>query len=202
MTTLNVSTTRAERSLSWLEHVECTEGWLSIDEAKLLHELAANVRTGCIVEIGCYRGRSTIALAAGAPDGVAIHVVDPHAEQWRDGRLTFAGGADRAAFFRAMLDSGFAERINLLNTSSEIIAPGWTEPVGLLWIDGDHSEAGVRRDWACWQPHLIDDAIVVFDDAHDPGVGPYHLINDLLEQGVIEHHKNVGKTRSVFYRGG
>lgn len=187
---------------TWLTHVERTEGWLSLDEARLLHNMAANVRAGCIVEVGCYRGRSTIALAAGASEGVAVHVVDPHAEVWNNGTLAFAGGADRAAFFQAMLDSGFAERINLLNTSSEIITPGWTQPVGLLWIDGDHSESGVRRDWACWQPHLTPDAIIAFDDAHDPTVGPYHLINDLLALGVIEHRKNVGKVRSVYYRGG
>ena len=32
-----------------------------------------------IVEIGSFRGRSTIVLASGAPDGVAVVAIDPHA---------------------------------------------------------------------------------------------------------------------------
>jgi len=186
---------------AWLGHVQDTEGWLSLDEARWLHTLASRVETGCIVEVGAYRGRSTIALSAGSPEGVPVFSIDPHAEMWADGKLAYAGPADRAAFFQAMTRSGAWHNVALLNTTSDVLAPGWDRPIGLLWIDGDHSEAGVRADWKAWRPHLCPGATVVFDDAHDPNVGPYHLIAELIESGQIEHLKNVGKVRSVVFKG-
>lgn len=184
---------------AYLDAVEQTEGWLSLDEAELLHDLAAAVTQGVIVEVGAYRGRSTIALSAGAPSGTPVFAVDPHAEMVENGKTVY-GPQDRAAFFESMVRSGAFHNVRLLNTSSEIITPGWRDPVGLLWIDGEHTYEAARRDWDCWQPHLIPGAVVVFDDAHDPTIGPFKLINELLETGIIEHRKNIGKVRSVFYR--
>lgn len=191
--------TQIDTRLAWLDHVADTEGWLSLEEAKLLHSLASGVRDGCIVEVGAFRGRSTIALSAGAGEGVPVFSIDPHEEMWVDGRLAYSGPRDREAFFEAMIRSGAWKNVNLLNTRSETIAPGWDTPVALLWIDGDHSEEGVRRDWDAWQSHLIPGSIVAFDDAHDPNIGPFHLIADLIASGDAEHLKNVGKVRSVTY---
>ncbi|RMH28125.1 MAG: class I SAM-dependent methyltransferase [Planctomycetota bacterium] len=184
----------------WLGHVDRAEGWLSLDEARLLHTLAGEVAEGCIVEVGAYRGRSTIALSAGAPEGIPVYSIDPHAEMWVNGKLAYAGPDDRAAFYRAMLDSGATRNVHLLNSTSERLTPGWDIPVGLLWIDGDHSYEGVARDWACWRPHLMPGCTVVFDDAHDPAVGPHRLISELLAAGEIVHRRNVGKVRSVVFQ--
>lgn len=191
--------TQTTEAPAWLGHVQDTDGWLSLDEARWLHTLASRVEAGCIVEVGTYRGRSAIALSAGAPLGVPVFTIDPHAEMWVEGKLAYAGPEDRAAFFQAMSRSGAWRNVSLLNTTSTVIAPGWSEPIGLLWIDGDHSERGVRADWNAWKPHLIPGATVVFDDAHDPKVGPYHLIAELIESGQVVHLKNVGKVRSVTY---
>ncbi|MEM9373157.1 MAG: class I SAM-dependent methyltransferase [Planctomycetota bacterium] len=186
---------------AWLTHVEQTEGWLSADEARLLHDLASGVTRGCIVEIGAYRGRSTIALSAGAPDGIGVHSIDPHAEMWIGERLAFRGPEDRRAFFESMIRSGAWRNVSLLNSTSAAIAPGWNTPVEMLWIDGDHSHRGVRADWDAWQPHLLRGAAVVFDDAHDPAIGPQALIGELLESGTVEHIRNVGKVRAVRFCG-
>ena len=183
----------------WLRHVEQTEGWLSLDEAIELKQIASEVDQGVIVEVGSYRGRSAIALAAGARDGVPVFAIDPHELSVESESLTY-GPADRAAFYEAMLRSGASQKVRLLNASSETLAPAWPQRVGMLWIDGDHTYEGVRRDWDCWKPHLIRNAVVVFDDAHDPAVGPYRLINELIEAGEIEHRRNVGKIRTVFFR--
>lgn len=185
---------------AWLGYVADTEGWLSLDEARWLHGCAQKVLSGCIVEVGAFRGRSTVALSAGAGSGVRVFSIDPHAEVIRDGCVAFEGPADRAAFFETMLRSGAWRNVSLLNTTSEVVASGWSEPVGLLWLDGDHSYDGIARDWACWRPHLIDGAQIVFDDAHDDAIGPHRLIGELLASGAVEHVKNVGKTRTVIYR--
>jgi predicted O-methyltransferase YrrM len=49
--------------------IEQTEGMTSLADAELLFQLARECREGCIVEVGSYRGRSTVALALGTQGG-------------------------------------------------------------------------------------------------------------------------------------
>ena len=55
-----------------------TEGFLSPDECRLLQRLAGTVTAGAIVEIGSYRGRSTVTLACGADKNVPVYAIEPH----------------------------------------------------------------------------------------------------------------------------
>ena len=177
-------------------YFDATEGMTSWDEAAMLFELAQQVTSGCIVEVGSYRGRSAVALGLGALAGrqPAVYAVDPHAT-FRGVLGGEFGPEDRAAFYRAMLNSGCYQIVRLVNLSSEQVAPQWTLPIGLLWIDGDHTEAGVRRDWNCWSPHLLPTARIAWDDATDPAIGPYQLIAELLASGEYRELRQVGKAR-------
>jgi len=189
-------TTAEPSHANWLDHVEQTEGWLSLQEAEALYTIASEVTAGVILEVGSYRGRSAIAISAGAPERVPVYTIDPHDHLVESETLSF-GPEDRAAFFRAMLRSGAYRNTRLINLSSEIIAPGWTDPIGFLWIDGDHTLEGVTRDWRCWRDHLLPGAVVAFDDAHDQNVGPYHLLQELVGSGELIHRKNIGKVRTL-----
>jgi hypothetical protein len=170
-----------------LRDVPSIRGWLSRDAAVLLYELAAGVQEGCIVEVGSYRGRSTVALARGAAkgQGARVYAVEPH-EPFVGPRGGEFGPEDRAAFFRNMARTGAYRQVRLLNTSSEILSPGWNEPVALLWLDGDHSYEGVRRDFDAWAPHLVPACDLVLDDTDDPKLGPQRLVGELTSAGWVE----------------
>ena len=78
------------------------EGWLTDAQARRLHARAA-AAGGTVVEIGSFRGRSTIVLAMAAGEVVAI---DPHAGSDRGPQeiaADAARGADDHAAFRANL---------------------------------------------------------------------------------------------------
>src|SRR3954465_7859897 len=171
-----------------------TQGMTSFEEVSLLYELARKARKGCIVEVGSYRGRSTVALGRGSMDGnrVPVFAIDPH-EEFRGVLGGQFGPEDRGAFFRAMLDTACYQVVRLGNLSSEVVAAQWTKPVGLLWIDGDHSYEGVKRDFSCWSPHLTDDETVAFDDATDPTIGPHKMIAELLQSGLFQKTETVNK---------
>jgi hypothetical protein len=147
------------------------EGMLSNEETLALYTLAQAVRRpDCIVEVGSYRGRSTAALAAGArPSGVAVYAIEPH-EPFTGILGGQFGPEDRKQFFRNMLRSRSTDEVRLVNLSSEIVAQGWQKPVGLLWLDGDHSYAGVRRDFEAWEPHLSDAVTVALHDSNQPSI--------------------------------
>ena len=103
------------------------------------------------------------------------------------------GSKDRTEFYKTMLITECSEIVSLINMSSEMIVPKWNEPVGLLWIDGDHSYEGVKRDFKCWLPHVAEGACIAFDDASDPVLGPRLLINELLTTQAYEECISVGK---------
>jgi hypothetical protein len=180
--------------------VDTIEGMISIPEAQLLYDLARLVNPHhCIVEVGSYRGRSTVALSLGAQDGgngVVVYAVEPH--------QTFSGilggkfsPEDRSAFYHTMLRTGCWNNVALVNLSSERVTPGFGAQVHLLFIDRDHSEAGVRRDWECWRPFLVASAKVAFDDATDPRLGPHKLLTQLLSSGEWRQAAAVGKVRVI-----
>jgi hypothetical protein len=62
-----------------LRAVEGVEGWLSQGQANRLWQAATRVPApGRIVEIGSFRGRSTIVLRRAAAAGVEVVAIDPH----------------------------------------------------------------------------------------------------------------------------
>jgi MMP 1-O-methyltransferase len=175
------------------------EGMISDAEVTGLMELASAVPAdACIVEIGSYRGRSTSALALGA-NGAPVYAIEPH-ESFEGVYGGQFGPADRRAFFENLLRVGVVEKVRLVNLSSEVVREGWTRPVGLLWIDGDHTLEGVRRDFESWERFLQPGGVVAFHDALDPDGGPAKLIEELRAGGRYEKcaevHRIVALRRS------
>ncbi len=177
---------------------EKIEGWLKLGAAQLLFEAAASVRAGCIVEIGSYRGRSTVALGAGARAGahVPVYAIEPH-EHFVGIKGGVYGPSDRRAFFRNLLAMKLTGIVRLVNAASEVVAPGWDKPVSLLFIDGDHRYDAVSADFALWRPHLFDGAIVIFQDA--PGPGPAAVIRDNVAAGVLTPLRSLGQMAMFRY---
>ena len=152
-------------------------GWLSVDEATVLHELAATVPChDAIVELGSYYGRSAISIASAvAPSHQAgVHLVDPH-----EG-LEGYGASDSLGGLRTNLAKlGLLDRVQIHRARSTAIAAEWNGPqVGLLFIDAQHDVASVRADLESWTPMLAPGAIVAFHDANQPG--PCQVLCDVL----------------------
>jgi MMP 1-O-methyltransferase len=125
-----------------------------------------------------------------------VSAIEPH-ERFTGMMGSEFGPADRSAFFRNLLAAGVEEKVRLVNLSSEVVAPNWRLPVALLWIDGDHRDAAVRRDFACWEPHLR--GPVAFHDAR-PGLGPGRLVEELVADGryrVVERVKATAVLRGI-----
>jgi predicted O-methyltransferase YrrM len=159
------------------------EGWLAPDEGALLYMAAKSCTEGAIVEIGAWKGKSTIFLAKGSKAGnnVKIHSIDPH-----------TGASEQKA-----VDSNiwtypeFKTNIHALNVD-DIIAPivktsaeaakEWDMPIELLFIDGAHEYDLVKQDFELWVPHVIKNGMVLMHDTN-PDIslpGPVRVCKEYL----------------------
>jgi len=163
-------------------------------ELRLLNDLGARVRSNCIVEIGSYLGRSTIALAAGSLAGhrAPVYAVEPHeaAHGALGGRF---GPRDRATLFRNLLQHKVTDVVHIVNLRSTAAARGWDRPIALLFIDGDHRYEAVRADFEAWNRQVVSGGAILFHDAFNPELGVGRLVREVLENGGYSRVIEVGK---------
>jgi hypothetical protein len=156
-----------------------------------------------IVELGVFQGRSALQLAWGARQGLGAHVtgVDPWALEGNVYDPPFTDDGSRRWALHWVQSLGYSRDISLINAFSHDVAATWQgKPVGLLYVDGDHTKEGARRDIVAWAPHLAEGARIAVDDyGHPdwPGVG--EAVDELVAEGFLEpvelYHDRLAVTR-------
>lgn len=151
-------------------------GLISNELGAELRRLASEVPAGCsIVELGSYTGKSTSFLAAGAQPGVPLYAVD----LWDDarnihGRHGYNRPEVRERFEAQLIAAGLHDRVIAVQADTTEAAGDYAgPPVGLLYVDADHTDEGVTGDILAWRQHLAPRATVAFDDygtPRNPGV--------------------------------
>jgi predicted O-methyltransferase YrrM len=160
-----------------IEIIKNLPGLISEETGLTLTNLASDVNPlQAIVNIGVFKGKSTFYLAHGAGEkGAKVWAIDP----WDmigniNGKHGYTELDTFNAFFNNWLVLGYKDRINVIKEFAVNVAASWEGPeVGLLFVDGDHSEESVRADYEAWKPRLASKAVVVFDDLdtkRNPGV--------------------------------
>ena len=155
-------------------------------ESQLLAELARDRRTA--VEIGVYEGSSAVVLAGALPAAATLHLIDPFGESptLLPGWAGVEGATRRvlARAVRARRDGG-PNLVWHVERSEDAAAHWGAVPVDLVFIDGDHSEAGCRADWELWSPFVAPGGVVIFHDAVGESAlpGPRAVFADLFGAG-------------------
>jgi predicted O-methyltransferase YrrM len=146
------------------------DGWMTHDQGEALYDAAARVRPGGrIVEIGSFRGRSTIILASAAADGVEIVAIDPHAGNDRgpqeiDGYAD-AAGEDHAVFLGNLAAAGVADRVRHVRAFSDVAHGEVADPIDVLYVDGAHRYAPARTDIRDWGSRVVDGGTMLIHDS-------------------------------------
>lgn len=137
-------------------HTQITEA-----ESEALARCCATAN--CVVEIGCFEGRTTVILARGTSGTVySIDPFFPGSFGIRYNKLIAATHARRNKLHNIHFEQGF----------SYDVAPGFDQAIDLLFIDGDHSLAGVERDWADWFPKVRLGGMIALHDSIAPPDSP------------------------------
>lgn len=182
-----------------LAAVDGVDGWMSPDQAERLYHAAASCQPGeQIVEIGSFRGRSTIVLASTAPDGVGIVAIDPHAGNDR-GPQEIDGYADAAAtdheVFNANLErAGVAGRVRHVRRFSTDAQGSVEGEIAVLYIDGAHRYRPALEDIHEWGKRVQPGGQMLIHDSFS-SVGVTLAIARELMFG--ERFRYVGRSRSM-----
>jgi predicted O-methyltransferase YrrM len=152
------------------EAVAAVDGWMTHGQAQALYDAAARVPAGGrIVEIGSFRGRSTIVLASAAADGVEIVAIDPHAGNDR-GPQEIDGFADAASedhdvFLGNLAAAGVADRVRHVRAFSDVAHGDVADPIDVLYVDGAHRYAPARADIRDWGRRVGDGGTLLIHDS-------------------------------------
>ncbi|MFF4605249.1 class I SAM-dependent methyltransferase [Streptomyces sp. NPDC001339] len=182
---------------------EAAKGFMPVGEGLALY--AAAVEAAALglplVEVGTYCGRSTILLADAARGaGVTAVTVDHHrgSEEQQPGWEYHdpsvvdpaVGRMDTLPTFRRTLHAaGLEDHVIALVGRSPQAAALWQAPVGLVFIDGGHTDEHATADYEGWAPHLAPEGLLVihdvFADPADGGQAPYRIYRRALDSGAF-----------------
>ena len=181
-----------------LNKIRHVPGYLRDDEAWLLFQLAQqSTGKGVIVEIGSWKGKSTICLALGSKQEPKspVYAIDPHVGSSEHQR-TFGPISTLKAFKKNIKKAEVASLVKMLVISSRKAAQNFSHPVELIFIDGDHNYQAVKRDFLDWSPHLVDGGIIAFHDTFS-WPGPKKVVDKYLFKSA--QFKNIRVIGSITF---
>jgi predicted O-methyltransferase YrrM len=195
-----------------LRAAEDAKGFMPLKEGLALFEVARDYGArGPVCEIGTYCGKSAVYLGAAVRQaGSVVVTVDHHrgSEEiqpgWEhhDPELVDPrfGAMDSLPVFRATIAAaGLEDEVIAIVGRSERVAALWRTPLGMLFIDGGHSDEPVTRDYEGWAPHVMTGGALVFHDIYpdpaDGGQAPYRIYLRALESGAFAEVRAEGSLR-------
>ncbi|MBI5873354.1 MAG: class I SAM-dependent methyltransferase [Candidatus Omnitrophica bacterium] len=110
---------------------------------------------GAIVEIGSFKGKTTVSLAYGSKLNrrEKVWAVDPQRDP-----------AVKEVFLKNITSARMEDHIIPVFKTSEEAVKDFSGPIRLLFIDGCHEYEFVKRDIMLWKDRLIDGGIIALHD--------------------------------------
>jgi len=166
------------------ERARGVPGYIGELEFRALGLLAAGAPQGGVtVEIGSFKGKSTVALASiAARCGLGpVISIDPHTAPSVTDPMLGGQPSSFDDFLTIVRTTGIERQVEVHRAPSKDVAVGWNRPIRLLWIDGDHTYAGAKQDFELFSPHLVEGAIVALHDTLHEFEGPIRVfVEDIL----------------------
>jgi MMP 1-O-methyltransferase len=196
---------------------ERATGFMPVAEGLALCETAEGyAAVGPVLEVGSYCGKSALYLAAGVraarKGGVRQQVVtvdhhrgsEEHQPGWEyhDASLVDpqSGRFDTLPRLRATLaGAGVEDDVVVIVGRSVDVARLWRTPLGMLFIDGGHTDAAANWDYEGWAPWVALGGVLaihdVYPDPADGGQAPFRIYQRALASGAFTEVRHTGSLR-------
>ncbi len=161
-----------------IEKARMIEGWMADSELEWLGQQARKVST--IVEVGSWAGRSSRAIADNLPaDGLLVCVDTFNGSSGEpDAHVTAKereGDGAYMKFAQNLYDHirlGRVMPLRMESANAAEVLRNMGVRADMIFLDGDHSEAGFRRDVHLWQPLLKEGGLFCGHDYYLPEQNP------------------------------
>ena len=155
-----------------------------------LYNSAKNCRgKGVILEIGSWKGKSTVCLAKGSKKGkntkvIAVdHHIGSEEHQKPEGVWTFD------EFKQNIKSAGIDDIVTPILKTSIDASKNFNEPIELLFLDGAHDYDSVKADFESWFPKVTKNGKILFHDSEWDGVRKYLTeLSDKKEKIVFKSY--------------
>ncbi len=182
---------------------ESIKGFMDREEAIRLYEVSHEAsKTGPIIEIGSYCGKSAYIIGSACKENNAIlYSVDHHkgSEEQQKGEEYFDpdlydskwARVNTFPFFQETLSkTGLEQTVVPIVSSSAVAGRSWSTSLSMLFIDGGHSFEAAHTDYLTWAPHIKAGGFLVihdiFLDPNEGGQAPRQVYEIALESGEYE----------------
>lgn len=152
------------------DFVKVTEnvgGWLTEAEGIFLYNTAKRVKAeNIVVEIGSWKGKSTICLGNGSKNGnkAKIFAIDPHIGSSEHQKMF--GKVDTFEEFKQNITkASVIDFIKPIRDTSKNSAKSFSQRIEFIFIDGDHRYKFVKLDFELWFPKVTNGGIIAFHDS-------------------------------------
>lgn len=151
------------------------EGWCSEEKAGILCDLILLTKPKNVVEIGVWGGKSLVpmgfairALGSGQVYGIDPWSAEASAKGMDGVNLDWWSHVNHEAIYQGLVNKiaefGLKNQITLVRNTSDGAKP--IQDIGLLHIDGNHSEEASFFDVLKWAPLVKRGGVIVFDDVN------------------------------------
>ena len=176
------------------------KGFMPQHEGSALAKWAEEFSTmGPALEIGTFGGKSSLYIATGASiNEQLVFTIDHHkgSEEHQTGEEYFDPDIFDASLGRVNTVPLMQSNLNKFEESKYIVpmiananalAPIWTIELGLLFIDGSHTEISAQNDYANWNAKIISGGALVihdiFENPEEGGQAPFLIYQKALMDG-------------------
>jgi len=177
---------RSQKNIHTLAgQVKAVEGWLNpMEQIALLHmPLMVDHVEGALVEIGSFKGKSTVALALGSSlmsmRKRPVHAIDPFGLYMKQ---SYYG-----TFMENVKKNGVTDYVIPIRKYSTEAYEECPRQIALLFIDGDHAYESVKHDITHYAPRVVPGGVLAFHDYGTGWPGVTQAVNELCPPGLYEH---------------
>lgn len=145
-----------------VDEIFTIHGFIQKPEGQLLYQLAQSTTgQGVIVELGSWKGRSTIFLGLGSKAGSKkkIYAIDHF-----KGNNSLGFENTFSAFKQNIQRFKLQSLVTPINKTTKEAARSWKKPISLLWIDASHEYEDVLMDFKLWGPFVVKNGLIAMHD--------------------------------------
>ena len=186
--------------------LDSIKGFMPTHEGQALTKWAKKFsQHGPALEIGTFGGKSALYIAAGiSTNNQLIYTIDHHlgseehqlGEEYFDSDIydNHLGRVNTVPLMQANLQQFDESKwIIPIIADANVLAPNWKQELGLLFIDGSHTEISAENDYDNWSSKIHSKGALVIHDIYEKpeegGQAPYLIYQKALNNGFILHER-------------